>query len=284
MSIVLITGCSSGFGLEAAVAFAEHGDTVVATMRNTGKADALQKKAADAGVSVEVEALDVTDAASVAACVQTVLDRHGRIDVLVNNAGVAYGGPIETIPLDTAQRLFDTNFWGAIRMIQAVVPGMRERRQGVVINVGSLSGRIPGALYTGMYAAGKHALGTITESLAGETAPFGLRAVCIEPGFFATEITNNAESEDEGVAGTEYVPDHEWWSNFMSGSVDSGADPRVVADAIVDASVNPDTPVRREIGDDADLYLALWKDTGTFESWMEAAIPVVEATAGPRPG
>jgi len=283
MAVVLITGCSSGFGLEAALAFARRGDTVCATMRNLTKADALRKRAADEGVEVDLEALDVTDDMSVAKGIPVVVERHGPIDVLVNNAGVGYGGPVETMPFDAAQSLMDTNFWGAVRTIRAVLPAMREKRAGVIINVTSLSGLIPGALYTGMYAASKHALGTLSEALAAEVAPFGIRVVCIAPGFFATEISTNSDTTDDGIAGSAYETDASWWTTFMESSVSGGADAGVVADAIVSAATDPETPLQRPVGDDADLYLGLWDQTRTYERWMEAAIPVVEMTAGPRP-
>ena len=283
MAVVLITGCSSGFGLEAALAFARRGDTVCATMRNLGKADALRKRAADDGVEVDLEALDVTDDASVAAGIAAVVERHGPIDVLVNNAGVGFGGPVETMPLDVAQALFDTNFWGAVRTSRTVLPSMRQRRTGVIINVTSLSGLIPGALYTGMYAASKHALGALSEALATELGPFGVRVVCVAPGFFATEIVHNSDSADDGTAGSAYEADATWWNGFMNSSVDNGADARVVAEIIVDASRSADTPLHVPVGDDAALYLDLWDQTRTYEGWIAAAIPVVEMTAGPRP-
>jgi NAD(P)-dependent dehydrogenase (short-subunit alcohol dehydrogenase family) len=282
MAVVLITGCSSGFGLEAALAFARNGDTVCATMRNLAKADTLKKRAADEGVEIDLEAIDVTDDASVAKGLAAVAERHGPIDVLVNNAGVGYGGPVETMPFESAQALMDTNFWGAFRTIRAVLPSMREKRSGVIINITSLSGLIPGALYTGLYAASKHALGALSEALATEVSPFGIRVVCIAPGFFATAISEN-NLTDDGIPGSAYEADASWWAAFMEGSVSGGADARIVADAIVSAANDPSTPVQRSVGDDADLYLSLWDQTRTYETWIEAAIPIVEMTAGPRP-
>jgi NAD(P)-dependent dehydrogenase (short-subunit alcohol dehydrogenase family) len=283
VGVVLITGCSSGFGLEATLAFARRGDTTCATMRNVAKADALRKRAADEGVEVEVVALDVTDDRSVTDAVSGIRDRHGSIDVLLNNAGVGYSGAVETIPIDAARALMETNFWGAVRMIRAVLPDMREQRSGVIVNVTSLAGRIPGALYNSMYAASKHALGVLSESLAGEVSPFNVRVVCIEPGFFSTEIAANRESVDEGIVGSAYEADGEWFQSFMTGSVETGADPRVVADAITAAVDDPDTPLHRAIGDDADLFIGLYDQTRTYELWMQTSIPIVEQTVGPRP-
>jgi NAD(P)-dependent dehydrogenase (short-subunit alcohol dehydrogenase family) len=283
MAVVLITGCSSGFGLEAALAFAKRGDTAVATMRNLGKADALRKRAADAGVEVDLEALDVVDDASVAAAVAAVIERHGQIDVLVNNAGVGYGGSVEHMPMDNARALMETNFWGALRAIRAVLPGMRATRSGVIINVTSLAGRLPGTMYESLYSASKHALGAVSESLAAEVAPWGIRVVCIEPGFFATEISNNSDEVEEGTVGSAYEADATWFASFMSQSVSGGADPAIVADAIVAAADDPAPVLHQAIGDDAALYLSVLADAGSYEGWMAAAVPIVESIAGPRP-
>jgi len=283
MGVVLITGCSTGFGLEAALAFARRGDTTVATMRNLAKADALRKRAADEGLDVEVVTLDVTDDASVAAACADVRARFGGVDVLVNNAGVGYEGAVETVPLDVARELMETNFWGAVRMTRAVLPGMREQRSGVIVNVTSLAGRIPGAMYQGMYAASKHALGALSESLSSEVGPFGIRVVCVEPGFFATAIATNATAIDDGMAGTAYESDYAWFHSFMHQSVESGADASIVADAIVAAVDDAATPLHRPVGDDAELFLAVLEQAGSFEGWIATAIPIVEQSAGPRP-
>lgn len=283
MATVLITGCSSGFGLEAALAFARRGDTVCATMRNLAKADPLRKRAADEGVDVDVVALDVDDDASVAAAMADIQQRHGTIDVLVNNAGIGIEGAVETMRMDDARALMETNFWGALRMMRAVLPGMRAQRAGVIVNVSSITARIPGTMYEGIYAASKHALGALSESLAGEVSPFNIRVVVIEPGFFATEISNNGLSRGAGATGTDYEVDHDWFMKFMHGGVDNGADPRVVADAIVAAANDPATPLHTTVGDDAAMYVALREQTVTYEAWMEAAIPIVEGTIGPRP-
>src|SRR4029079_7710696 len=119
-------------------------------------------------------------------------------------AGIGYDGAVETVLEADARALMETNFWGAFRMIRAVLPEMRERRGGVIVNVSSLAGRIPGTLYNSMYAASKHALGTLSESLATEVGPFNVRVVCVEPGFFSTEIIANARTIDDGMVGSEY--------------------------------------------------------------------------------
>lgn len=282
MGVVLITGCSSGIGLESALAFARAGDTTVATMRNLAKAEPLRRRADDEDLQIELEELDVCDEASVNDTITKVIGTHGNIDVLVNNAGVSTSGPIETQSLDLAARLMDTNFWGPMRTIRAVVPGMRERRSGVIINVSSLASRVPARLYSGMYDASKKALNALSEALAGEVDPFGIRVVSIEPGFFSTEIVANLLSRDEPLSEV-YGADQQWIRSFMEGSVDAGADASVVASAIVAAAQDPDTPLHRPVGDDAEMYLGLLNQVDGYEGWMEAVLPIVEGTVGPRP-
>jgi NAD(P)-dependent dehydrogenase (short-subunit alcohol dehydrogenase family) len=283
MAVVLITGCSTGIGLETALAFARRGDTTIATMRNVAKADALKKRAADEGVDIEIEALDVVDEFSVSSTVGKILAHHGQIDVLVNNAGVGFGGPVETMPIDAARSLMETNFWGALRMMRAVLPGMRDRRSGAIVNVTSTAARIPGTPYEGMYAASKHALGALSESLATELMPFAVRVVCIEPGFFSTAISDTSNAVEQGVNGTAYEVDGTWFHGFMTQSVESGADPSLVADAIVGAATDPNTPLHTTVGDDAALFVELATQAGTWEGWIAMSMPIVEAAVGPRP-
>jgi NAD(P)-dependent dehydrogenase (short-subunit alcohol dehydrogenase family) len=282
MSVVLMTGCGSGIGLETALAFARRGDTTVATMRNLAKADALQQRAADDGVQIHVEPMDVCDEASVNDTTARVLRTHGAVDVLVNNAGVGTSGPVETQSLDLAMRLMDTNFWGAMRAVRSVLPAVREQRTGVIINVSSLASRLPATIYGGMYAASKQALNALSEALAGEVDRFGIRVVSIEPGFLATEIVADLLSKDEPLSDV-YGAGQEWIRRFMDGSADVGADAANVATAILAAAQDPETPLHRPVGDDAAMYLDILSQVDGYEGWMEAVLPIVEGTVGPRP-
>jgi NAD(P)-dependent dehydrogenase (short-subunit alcohol dehydrogenase family) len=282
MSVVLITGCSSGIGLETALGFARRGDTVVATMRNIDKADTLRKRAANEGVEVHVEQLDVNSPESIEAAVALVIERHGTVDVLVNNAGISNTGPVETMSIENATHLMDTNFWGPMRTIRAALPTMRSQRSGVIVNVSSLASRIPATMYSGMYAASKQALNALSEALASEVEPFDIRVVSIEPGFFGTEIAANNISADE-LLNEAYAADQEWIRSFMESSVEGGDDPAVVAEAIVAAATDSTTPLHRPVGDDAAVYLDLLGQVDGYEGWMEAVTPIVEAAVGPRP-
>src|SRR5207245_4927603 len=135
--------------------------------------------------------LDVDDDASVRRGVQEVIARSGRIDALVNNAGIGGGGPIEDVPIEFAKSMFETNYFGTIRMIQAVLPGMRERRSGAIVNVSSIAGRLAIAGH-GHYSAVKHALEAASEALAQEVLAFGIRVAVVEPGVVVTPIFSKA--------------------------------------------------------------------------------------------
>jgi NAD(P)-dependent dehydrogenase (short-subunit alcohol dehydrogenase family) len=282
MGVSLITGCSSGIGMESALALARRGNTVVATMRNLSRATDLNSRAEAEGLTVEVRELDVTVDESVAVTVAAILADHGTIDILVNNAGVANRGPVESQSLDSARALMDTNFWGPIRLARAVLPAMREQRSGTIVNVSSLAGRLPGTPYSGMYAASKHALGTISEALAGEVSPFGIRVVSIEPGFFATSIADNNLSTDE-VSDPVYAADAEWVASFFESSVADGGDPARVATAIVAAIEDDSTALHTPVGDDAAMFLAVLDGVDDYEGWQATVIPIIEAAVGPRP-
>ena len=276
MAVVLITGCSSGIGLETALVFAGRGDTVVASMRDPAKAGGLLDRAEREGSRLEVAALDVTDDTSVATAIRDIEARHGSVGVLVNNAGVAYGGPVETIGMDRARAVIETNLWGAVRTMRAVLPGMRAKGAGVIVNVGSAGGRVPSVPYGGFYSVSKHAMGALSEAVAWEVAQFGIRVVCVEPGFVATAIYSNRDRSDVDLT-SPYGPDHAWIDEVTLKSVEvSGGDPTVVAHAILTAVDDPTTPLHMLVGDDAVMYLDMVNRAGSFEAW----VPVLEEIFG----
>jgi NAD(P)-dependent dehydrogenase (short-subunit alcohol dehydrogenase family) len=185
---VLVTGCSSGIGRATASGLAERGYEVVATARQVASIE-------DLDVALRLE-LDVMDDASVAAAVAAA----GPIDVLVNNAGISVWGPIETVSFGQVQRIFDTNVLGCVRMVQALLPGMRERRRGAVVAISSAAGRTGGTPLIGWYSATKHALEVLTESLRYEVGHLGIRVVIIEPGAIDTNFPQNRVVEGFDVA------------------------------------------------------------------------------------
>lgn len=283
MVVVLVTGCSTGIGLEAALAFARRGDTTYASMRNTAKADLLRERAAAENLDIEVVQLDVTDDSSVAAAVASIEARHGAIDVLVNNAGIGSSGPIETIDLDKAAAVYDTNIWGAVRTIRAALPAMRSKGSGVIINVTSVAGRVPGTPYGGFYSSSKHALGTLSEALAWEVNPSGIRVACVEPGFYNTEIFASSDWKVDAPTSA-YQADQDWVNDFYVKSGEAnGADPRVAGSFIADVAHDPDAPLHNLIGDDAYMFVDLVAQAQTFEGWMPVGTAIIEGVSGPRP-
>jgi NAD(P)-dependent dehydrogenase (short-subunit alcohol dehydrogenase family) len=255
MSVVVITGCSSGFGLHTALSFARRGDRVWATMRDTSKDGELRSAAEAEGLDVEVAQLDVTEDESVQTAIKEVLGAEGTIDVLVNNAGIGLAGPIELLDDDEWRAIYETNLFGTIRTIRAALPAMREQGSGVIVNVSSLQGRIPGTPITGPYASTKHALCSLSDSLSFEVQDFGLRVRCIEPGFFATKIMDNSQThfgEDSPYQRIEQAID-----SYYRQSVGNGADPAVLPQAIIEAVEDPNIdPVHRAVGADAEMFIA----------------------------
>jgi NAD(P)-dependent dehydrogenase (short-subunit alcohol dehydrogenase family) len=270
---VLVTGCSSGFGLLAAVSFARRGCRVYATMRDITSSSPLEEAAAAAGVNVRVVPLDVTSTASVEAAVATVL-ADGPLDVVVNNAGVELFGAVHLVADHEISRQLDTNVHGPVRVVRAVVPSMIANGGGTIVNVGSIAGLV-GAPYSGLYAASKHALEAITEAMHFELAHLGVRVCIVEPGQFATELATKAMVAEAMPAGS---VEHERWQAFrsaMRGLVDGEpVDPQLVADVVVDAALGDHWQLRWPVGADADLVIAT-KSTMSFddfESTMRTAL------------
>jgi NAD(P)-dependent dehydrogenase (short-subunit alcohol dehydrogenase family) len=191
MALALVTGSNSGIGLATAVSLARARHTVVAAMRNLARGAEIRKIAAQEKLPIHLATLDVDDDASVRAAFSEVVAQHGPVDVLVNNAGIGGGGAIEETPLDSFRQVMETNFFGAVRCIQAVVPGMRERRRGTIVNVSSVAGRIASAPQAS-YAASKWALEAVSECLAQEMRAFNVRVAIVEPGVIATPIFTKA--------------------------------------------------------------------------------------------
>ncbi|MFN8020372.1 MAG: SDR family oxidoreductase [Acidimicrobiales bacterium] len=186
--VVLVTGCSTGIGLATALAFGRRGDRVYATMRAPERGDALRAAVAGEALDVDVLRLDVRDDRSVRDAIGDVLGQEGRLDVVVNNAGVGPFAPIEHSTDDEWLATLDTNLLGPVRVCRAVLPTMRAAGHGVIVTISSVAGRLAAVPTQGAYAASKHAVCTLTDSLNAECGPFGLRAECLEPGFFATSI------------------------------------------------------------------------------------------------
>lgn len=264
MQSVLITGCSSGFGLKCAVTLARHGFQVFASMRDLGKRGPLDAALAAAGAKAEILALDVTSEVSIAAAVGAALERAGRIDALVNNAGFGIGGFIEDLSMDEYRHQMETNFFGLVAVTKAVLPHMRRRRSGRIVNVSSIGGRTANAVLSA-YNASKFAVEGFSESLAFEGSLFGVKTILIEPGTFKTEIFD-ANRQVAAAARSPASPYVEV-TRAIETKVDQmlarlGGDPQAVADAILHALTTPRPRLRYVVGTDAKLMAAIHRFAG----------------------
>ncbi len=257
MANVLITGCSSGFGLLSAVEFARQGHSVWATMRNLEKAGPLRDAAAAAGVQIETAQLDVRDDASVRRAVADMIARAGRIDILVNNAGVGIVAAVEDCDDDETLRVFDTNVFGAMRLIRAVLPHMRAQRSGRIVNIGSMAG-VVSSQFRGVYGATKSALAALSEAMYLELSPWNIATCVVEPGFFETSIgENRMKTRRQGAS--DYAPLLEKYEGGSSSSPPGTErdNPDAVVEVILRAALE-DAPKRHYIvGKDAEALTAL---------------------------
>jgi NAD(P)-dependent dehydrogenase (short-subunit alcohol dehydrogenase family) len=253
MSVVLVTGSSSGIGLATAIHFARLGDDVYAGVRNPATATELTAAIESEKLPIRPITLDVDDAASVTRGVGEALARSGHVDVLVNNAGIGGGGPIEDVPVDWVKSLFETNYLGAIRLIQAVLPGMRERRSGAIVNVSSIAGRLAIAGH-GHYSAVKHALEAASEALAQEVQAFGIRVAIVEPGVVVTPIFTKAKRFAD--PGSPYAVHVHRLLLFYQMQMKTASQPADVARVIHEAVTAKDPKLRYLVGDDAERLVA----------------------------
>jgi NAD(P)-dependent dehydrogenase (short-subunit alcohol dehydrogenase family) len=238
--VVLVTGASSGIGGAIADRLALEGYLVFGTGRQaSGRRPS----------GVELLPLDVRSDASVKACVDKVVATAGRIDVLVNNAGYLLSGAIEDASVEQAQDVFDTNFFGVVRMVKAVLPAMREARAGKLINMSSLAGMVP-VPFWGFYNASKFALEGYTETLRLELLPFGIKVAMVEPGAIRTALY----SHPQGTALAEYSPWRERALKTMKGFEDKAPGPELVAKVVSRLVAQKDPPLRNRVTREASAF------------------------------
>lgn len=246
---VLITGSSSGFGKLTAKKFHQEGWNVIATMRSPENETELNQLD-----NVLVSRLDVTDTNSISSAIAEGVERFGKVDVLVNNAGYALQGPLETTSDDQARRQMEVNVFGLINVTKAMVPHFRANKAGVIINYSSIGGRVAFP-YTSMYHATKFAVEGFTESLQYELNPFGIKLKLIEPGAYATNI-NNAADWSTADEGSDYKAQLDTAKSAMQAMAGAGQDPVEVAEKTFAAATDGTDTLRYPVGNDALQILA----------------------------
>jgi NAD(P)-dependent dehydrogenase (short-subunit alcohol dehydrogenase family) len=259
--VVLTTGANSGIGLATAIEAARRGMTSVGSVRSSAKAKALREAAAVAGVEVDTVLLDVTDADQCRKAVQRVLDRHGAVDALVNNAGYALTGAVEEVDDDAARQLLETMVVAPARLARLVLPGMRAAGSGSIVNVSSIYGRTTTPL-SGWYQGAKHALEGLSDALRMEVASDGIHVVLIEPGGFRTGIWDEFDDEPAGE-GTRYELAHRRTKQMVRLSSPIMGDPAACARVILRAIESPAPRARYLVGVDAKLLAAASQLTPT---------------------
>lgn len=241
----LITGASCGFGRAITEAAVAADDTVIATARNT---EVLADVAAAHPGQVEAFALDVTDTAAIEAAVHDVIARHGRIDVLVNNAGRAHVGAAEETSEAELRSLFDVHLFGPAALTRAVLPHMRERRSGAIVQMSSMGGQLSFAGFSA-YSGTKFALEGMSEALADEVRPLGIKVLIVEPGAFRTGLFGSTTDSEQIADYSATVGPTRQMVEASDGR--QPGDPAKAAAAIITAIDAPETPLRLPLGDDA---------------------------------
>jgi len=263
MKSVLITGTSKGIGLESALAFGRAGYKVFATMRNPAQSPQLAETATREKLPITVSVMDVDSDQSVVRSIAAILKDHGPIDVLVNNAGLEGSGSVEELPMAVFRAVMETNYFGALRCIQALVPHMRQRRSGCIINVSSVAGRLASTPLTS-YMASKWALEALSEGLAGEMKTFDVRVAIVEPGIIDTAM---ARRIGEPPDNSPYRQTKRFAALFEA-SLKNPAPPSLVAQKILEIAESGTWQLRHPVGPDAAPFLQ-WRGGMTDEQWVD---------------
>jgi NAD(P)-dependent dehydrogenase (short-subunit alcohol dehydrogenase family) len=260
---IVITGTSRGIGLATALELARAGHQVVATMRSPAGSPELGEQAAKEKLPIRIETMDVDSDESVRQAFGKIL-AQGPVDVLVNNAGIERTGAIEETPLADFRTCMETNYFGAIRCIQAVMRPMRERGSGAVINVTSVAGKIS-ASPLGPYSASKFALEAVSEALAQELKASGVRVAIVEPGIIDTRMARNIE----GMGRSKRYPQVRRLAALFEGTMAAGAgQPQVVAQKVREIVESGTWQLRHPVGPDAEPFLG-WRRSMSDEMWVQ---------------
>lgn len=279
MTATLITGCSTGIGLATAIHLAGRGHSVYASVRDLATSEGLRGATEEAGVALTVLSLDVDSPESIRAGVERVVEEAGRVDVLVNNAGVGDLWAVEDTTETDLLQMFRTNVFGPIALIRAVLPGMRAAGSGTIVNVSSVSARIVSA-FSGPYAATKCALEAITQAVAVEGAAHGIRCVAIEPGFTQTPMLEKALSSLPSAEGP-YSTVAGFIRALYKDGTETGGNPIDVARTIEAAIESEETVIQHPVGAAAE-WVINGRAAASDQDWVDLWTRTTEEEFGSR--
>ncbi|MEZ5503873.1 MAG: SDR family oxidoreductase [Halioglobus sp.] len=265
MSVILVTGSSTGIGQETALHMARKGHDVYAAVRSPGTAAELKEKIAAEKLPVTVIKLDLVDPGSITAAVQEITADTGRIDALVNNAGIGGGRAVEETPIDEVRAIFETNYFGNVNVLRAVTPIMRKQRSGRIVTVGSLAGRIVMGCHA-HYSASKWAMEGLSEALAQEMAEFNVKVAIIEPGCVLTPIWGKGSLP---TTPSPYQKSLQRLGRFFEFGLRRPAMPTDVASAIAHAIESDQPHFRYPVGPDAQETIAA-RARVSDDEWLAA--------------
>jgi NAD(P)-dependent dehydrogenase (short-subunit alcohol dehydrogenase family) len=279
MKIAVVTGTSTGIGYTTSLHLARNGYHVFAGMRNLTKSDALKEAAAKESLKLEVIQLDVCDNQSVSTAFEQI-EKTGPVDVLINNAGIGGSSPLELTPEAEHRQMFDTNYFGVVSCIQAVLPSMRERNAGCIVNITSAVGLMatPNQI---AYSASKWALECLGEALAHEVYRFGVRVVNVEPGVIMTNIFENSAEQTRYDKTSPYQPTMRRNGKMFAAGFKRAVPPEAVAETILEAISTDNYKLRWPVGPDAEGFMAA-RNKVSAEEWIEMGGEISDAEYNER--
>jgi NAD(P)-dependent dehydrogenase (short-subunit alcohol dehydrogenase family) len=264
MKTVLVTGTSKGIGLETSLAFGRAGYKVFATMRNTSMADDFKQIIKNESLDISISEMNVDSDVSVKKCLDAIISKHGKVDVLVNNAGIERHGSVEELSMEDFKSIMETNYFGVLRCTKGLLPIMRKNRNGCIINVASVAGHISNSPL-GAYAASKFALEAVSEALAQEVKPFNIRVAIVEPGIINTQMAQNIKKASDVHS---MYPQVNRFGGLFAASLKTPTPPTLVAEKILEISESNTWKLRHPVGPDSEPFIQ-WRGSMSDEQWID---------------
>ena len=262
MKSAIITGTSKGIGLATALAFARSGYNVFATMRNPDASTAFKETILSESLPITILKMDVNSDKSVDDCIAAIFEHTNEIDVLINNAGIDRHGSIEEMDLTDFREVMETNYFGVLRCTKAIIPQMRRRKNGCIINISSVAGQIANTPL-GIYAPTKYALEAVSEALAQELKPYNIRVAIVQPGIIDTDMSQGVRP-----MATSIYPQVNRFGGLFQASLKNPVPCSLVADKILEIAEGSSWKLRHPVGPDAIPFLG-WRGSMTDEQWVD---------------